>query len=708
MENIKVSADEDENLKKVCVTCKKEYPYETETCPDDGGIVVLPQRDALIGKVFADKYEIIDILGEGGMSVVYKARHRYMDRVVAVKLLLEHLVNDTTARTRFEHESKAASSLSHQNIVTVHDFGMTKKGQAYFVMDCLEGETLAEILEKRTRLPLAEAVAIFKQTCDGLEHAHKKGVVHRDLKPSNLVLIKQDDGSTLVKIVDFGIAKLLPVDGKPRQNITVTGEIFGSPLYMSPEQCNGKSMDQRSDIYSLGCLMYETLAGVPPHMGDSFVNTVVKHINDPPPPFSVTAPDANIPPQVEACIGKCLNKNPDERYQTSGEVRQSLLDAALEAGVKGLRPGAVPVPTKKNSFMAQTFDRVKLSGEHPGSGGTSGSGQHKKATNNNALVIGLGALVLLLSGFITLALWPGPEGDRGPNYVRILWQLDQSQAQSALKSQNYEEARAKLLDAKKLALQFDDRHKRLMESLYLLADVYGKSGMFAEQEKTNQEIIELNTSLVEEEVSAAESMLQKLAKVSDSTVTTTMNQLEAEANADTVILCAKKLLARSLFSQAEKLLSHAIVTYDGLKLENHQKTAEFKSLLAECLLLQQRLTEVRPLLVDALKIRKQAPDPESHEAILKTIKAYLKLGQFDRDQSDFKNSQEELKTGLELAEKKAPDDKELLAEALNSYGDLLRQQGDTAGAKTYLERAEEVGKNLPRHARELNKEPLKK
>lgn len=706
MENIKTSTDEDEseNLKKVCVSCKKEYPYETEVCPDDGGIVVLPQRDGLIGKVFADKYEIIDVLGEGGMSIVYKARHRYMDRVVAVKLLLEHLVNDPTAKTRFEHESKAASSLSHQNIVTVHDFGMTKKGQAYFVMDCLEGETLADILEKKVRLPLAEAVNIFKQTCDGLEHAHKKGVVHRDLKPSNLVLITQDDGSTLVKIVDFGIAKLLPVDGKPRQNITVTGEIFGSPLYMSPEQCNGKSMDQRSDIYSLGCLMYETLSGVPPHMGDSFVNTVVKHINDAPPPFSATAPDANIPPQVEACITKCLNKNPDERYQTAGEVRQSLLDAALEAGVKGLRPGAVPVTTKKNAFMAQTFDRVKLSGEQPSS---TGSGQHKKASNNNALVIGLGALVLLLSGFITLALWPGPEGDRGPNYARLFWQFDQSQAQNALKSQNYEEARAKLLDAKKLAKQFDDRHKRLLDTLYLLADVYGKSGMFAEQEKTNQEIVEVNTSLVEEEVSNAEAMLKKLAQVSDSSVTTTMNQLEAEANADTVILCAKKLLARSLFSQAEKLLSHAIVTYDGLKLENHQKTAEFKSLLAECLLLQQRLTEVRPLLLDALKIRKQAPDADSPDATRKTIKAYLKLGQFDRDQSDFKNAREELKTGLDLVEKKMPDDKELLAEALNSYGDLLRQEGDAAGAKQYLDRAEEVGKNLPHHARELVKKQLK-
>jgi serine/threonine-protein kinase len=700
VEEVKKSAAEDKGAGKVrvCLTCKKEYPMDAkDICPDDGGAVVVPSKDPLIGTVFADKYEIIDILGEGGMSIVYKARHKFMDRIVAVKLLLEHLVADKTALARFEHESKAASSLSHQNIVTVHDFGMTKQGQAYFVMDCLQGETLMEVLERDVRLPAPAAVNIFKQTCDGLEHAHKNGVVHRDLKPSNLVLLIQEDGSTLVKIVDFGIAKLMPKDGKPRQNITQTGEIFGSPLYMSPEQCNGKSMDVRSDVYSLGCLMYETLAGVPPLMGDTFVNTVIKHINEPPPPFSKTAPEANVPPQIEACVMKCLAKNPDERYQSTAEVRQSLLDAALEAGVKGLRAGAVPEASKNkpDGVLRKTFDRIKLSG-----------GQHavqtSKKKDNNLLIVAVGFIVLLLGGIVTLALWPGPEGDRGLNYLRILWQYDLSRAQEAIKKENFDEARKSLLDAKNIAASFEDRHKRMLDTLYLLADTYGKSGMYADQEATNQQIDALSLQQIQEELESCQELLQNLHASSQSTVSSTLSQLEAEANADTIIMCARKLLARSMYHDAEKLLVHAIDTFEHLKLSNHQKISDFKIALAECLILQQRLREVRPLLDQALTIRKQAPDLEHNpHAQKKLAKAYLKIGQFDRDQSDFKQAKDELDAGLAIANK-LPRDHELLAEAYNSYGDLLRQMKDSAGAAEYQAKAEKESKNLPQHARRLN------
>ena len=682
---------------KICLTCKRQFPFaDFVTCPDDGGALV-PKKDPLIGQVFADKYEIIDVLGEGGMSIVYKARHLQMDRIVAVKLLLEHLVSDKTALARFEHESKAASSLSHQNIVTVHDFGMNKSGQAYFVMDCLEGETLMEILERERRLSIPQALNIFKQTCAGLYHAHKKGVIHRDLKPSNLVLITQDDGSTLVKIVDFGIAKLLPKDGKPRQNITQTGEIFGSPLYMSPEQCNAKSMDQRSDIYSLGCLMYETLAGVPPIMGDTFVNTVLKHLNEAPPPFSKTAPDAHIPPQIEACILKCLEKNPDNRYQSASEVSQSLLDAALEAGIKGLRPGAVPESTKfrvkSPLFLRKTFERVKLTGDNQANPFARGDHNLLVATSGFLLII----LIVMIAG---LALWPGPEGDRGLNYLRLVWQYDLFRAQEALKKQNYEEAKNALLDAKRIATAFDDGHKKMMETLLLLSDAYGKCAQFAEQETTNEQIDALNMQQALEEVTACERVLKNLQISSKTSVATTINQLEAEANADRLLACARKLLARSMFNEAEKLLVHAIDTFEHLKLTNNQKTADFMTCLSDCLILQQRLPEVRPLLVQSLKIRECTSELNQNTRTEKDlVKAYLKLGEFDRDQSNFKQSKDELFKGVQLAQEKFPQDAELLAEAFNSYGDLLRQISDLPGARLYLKRADEVSINLPQHAR---------
>lgn len=668
---------------RVCAVCNKECSSQLDRCPDDGGELVPLVGDPLVGTTFAEKYEILSILGEGGMSIVYKARHKYMDRVVAVKLLHEHLVGDPLAVQRFERESKAASSLSHQNIVTVHDFGMTKKGQAYFVMDCLEGESLGEVLERDVRLPLSDAISIFKQTCDGLEHAHKKGIVHRDLKPSNLVLIKQDDGSTLVKIVDFGIAKVLPKDGqtKQKQQLTQTGEIFGSPLYMSPEQCNGSELDHRADIYSLGCLMYETLAGVPPFIGDNFINTVVKHINEPPPQFAKTAPEAAIPAQVEATINKCLAKDPADRYQNVAILRQSLMDAALEAGVKGYRPGAVPDPTKR-AFLAKTFDRVKLTGDQR-------VVQPRRRIPLLLIASGI-SLPILVFSLALLAFWPGPDGDRGPNYVRIIWQVQMYLAQQAVQKSDFEAARKYLEGAKKNSLLMEDHHKRLLDTLSLMADTYGKCGMFAEQEKTNDEIVTVNTEQVMEEVDRAKKLLNNLRAHSDSSVSATLNQLEAEANADFILLCVRKLIARSLFTDAEKLLLQAISTFDHLNLTNHQKIAEFKTMLAVCLELQQRLPEVRPLLVDSLKIRKEGADMNNVRSLRPLIKAYLKLGQFDRDQSNFKDAGEELKTGLDLAREKMPKDFEIMFEALNSYGDYLRQTGKKAESELIFQESKNL------------------
>ena len=218
-------------------------------------------QDPLIGTVVADKYELLSVLGVGGMSTIYKARHKYMGRLTAVKLLHPYLTADPSMFQRFQYEAKAASNLNHPNVVGIHDFGITDGGTAYLVMDYLEGEDLSSILERESLLPEAQAREIFRQACAGLDHAHSKGVIHRDLKPSNLFLCPEDGGNFLVKLVDFGIAKITDNTSEKSQNLTRTGEVFGSPLYMSPEQCSGKPLDPRSDLYSFGCLMYEVLTG---------------------------------------------------------------------------------------------------------------------------------------------------------------------------------------------------------------------------------------------------------------------------------------------------------------------------------------------------------------------------------------------------------------------------------------------------------------
>jgi eukaryotic-like serine/threonine-protein kinase len=218
--------------------------------------------DPLIGKVFAERYEILSQVGVGGMSTVYRARHKFMNNDVAIKILAPKLVADLKSMKRFRQEAQVTSSLEHPNIVTAHDFGITPQGQIFLIMDFVEGRTLASIITESGSLPIARALNIFVQLCDALEHAHQNRIIHRDLKPGNIIISDSERGEK-VKVVDFGIAKISQEIGSQNVSLTAQGEVFGSPVYMSPEQCTDSPMDERSDLYSLGCPMFETLTGRP-------------------------------------------------------------------------------------------------------------------------------------------------------------------------------------------------------------------------------------------------------------------------------------------------------------------------------------------------------------------------------------------------------------------------------------------------------------
>ena len=189
---------------------------------------------------------------------------------------------DQTSKKRFQLEAEAASCLKHPNIIAVYDYGIAPTGQPYLVMEYLVGESLADLIKRDKNIEQRRVVKIFIQACDALSHAHKKGVIHRDLKSSNIMLVEQEDKSDIVKVLDFGIAKLMPASGKLPQNLTQTGEVFGSPIYMSPEQCLGQTLDQRSDIYSMGTMLYEALTGVPPLVGNTIVDTMQMHVGTKP------------------------------------------------------------------------------------------------------------------------------------------------------------------------------------------------------------------------------------------------------------------------------------------------------------------------------------------------------------------------------------------------------------------------------------------
>src|SRR5262249_42826160 len=201
------------------------------------------------------------------------------------------LMNEESYMQRFQKEAQAVGNLDHPNIVKVFDFGVDEKDRPYLVMDFLEGKTLGELIKTHGSLPMDQAVHIFEQACDSLDHAHGKGLVHRDLKPGNIMVVKGHRDDHSVKILDFGIAKIVGDGGAVSQTLTNTGEIFGSPLYMSPEQCQTGSLDLRSDIYSMGCLMYETLAGKPPLQGATAYETIYKHINEMPKPLRAVKPE---------------------------------------------------------------------------------------------------------------------------------------------------------------------------------------------------------------------------------------------------------------------------------------------------------------------------------------------------------------------------------------------------------------------------------
>jgi serine/threonine-protein kinase len=304
-----LSAQQDSHFsyKMVCLECGKDFPDGYEACPYDASALSRILDKLAPGSVFAEKYEIAEALGSGGMSTVYKAQHLFLDKVVAIKLLNQQLASDAKAVQRFQVEAKAAFDLNHPNLLGVYDFGMSRDGQAYIVMDYLEGESLADIIHREKCVGLVRALPIFLDVCKGLTYAHEQGVLHRDIKPSNIMLVKGPNGRDLAKIVDFGLAKVYDENA---MKLTQTGEIFGSPLYMSPEQCRGMVLDNRSDLYSLGVLMYETLAGHAPIVGNGVYETFRKKMSDTPPPFE---PSLMVPDWLAQLIFCLLRCEPKER-----------------------------------------------------------------------------------------------------------------------------------------------------------------------------------------------------------------------------------------------------------------------------------------------------------------------------------------------------------------------------------------------------------
>jgi serine/threonine protein kinase len=296
---------------------------------EDEGETTGESSDPYLGKTLADRYEVLAYLGRGSMGTVYSCRHRVLDKRFAIKIIRQDLARDAEAVSRFVTEAKAASGIGSKHIVEVFDFGELPDGAAYIVMEQLEGQTLYQLIADTPRLSISRALGIAIQIAEALGAAHAAGVVHRDLKPDNVFLVRVEDEPDFVKILDFGIAKVLRAGSK----LTQAGSVMGTPAYMSPEQAMGTATDLRTDIYALGIMLYEMAAGQVPFDAESPLAVLSMQVSDAPPQLSRRLPeDRRLPPGYEEVVDKCLVKEAEGRFQTMLEVKAAL-DKIAEGGV---------------------------------------------------------------------------------------------------------------------------------------------------------------------------------------------------------------------------------------------------------------------------------------------------------------------------------------------------------------------------------------
>jgi serine/threonine-protein kinase len=320
---------------RFCSNCGISFAsFNTPTEYADGRDLsgTMPELDPLVGQVLDGKYELLVRLGEGGMGAVYRARRVHIGDEVAVKVLLRKFVADSGLVERFRREARAAAQLRHPNIVAIYDYGEARNADApaYIVMELVEGESLRQLLRREERLAPARAIALMRDICAGVGAAHRRQIFHRDLKPDNVIVLPADADREreTMKVVDFGIAKLRDAAGAPA--LTQAGTVMGTPYYMSPEQCRGEELDARSDVYSLGAMLYEMVAGAPVFNAPSLMGVLARHITEPPPPLP---PESDVPPALAAVVMRALEKEPSARPADASELGRELR-AAEEATLR--------------------------------------------------------------------------------------------------------------------------------------------------------------------------------------------------------------------------------------------------------------------------------------------------------------------------------------------------------------------------------------
>jgi serine/threonine protein kinase/tetratricopeptide (TPR) repeat protein len=349
-----------------CPTCGRRYASDVQVCAEDGTplqadstVAVEIPVDPLVGRTFDEKYRLDERLGEGGMGTVYRATHLLIDRPVAVKVLNSRFVEDEAAQERFRREARAAGRLQHTNAVAVTDFGRTTDGYVYIVMELLEGRSLRELLAREGPFDTARAVSLMLQISAAVAAAHEAGIIHRDLKPGNIFVVQRKHAPPVVKVLDFGIAKLATDAVEGSEPLTQTGVMIGTPRYMSPEQCDGAELSPSSDVYSLGIILYEMLTGTTPFTGATPLAVALKHSSElPRRPREIVA---GIPEALEAIVLHALEKKHTDRPKDAGEFRRELYMTAERLGLEHAAGFSAPtIETLRNAGTETPSGRLVI------------------------------------------------------------------------------------------------------------------------------------------------------------------------------------------------------------------------------------------------------------------------------------------------------------------------------------------------------------
>ncbi len=403
---------------KICPQCQTSYSDDVEFCANDGMKLrkeLSSTQDPMLGRVLDNRWIIDSKIGEGGMGSVYLGRQRSVNRKVAIKTLKPELVTSSEFVDRFFREAQIATTINHPNCVTILDFGQEDDNVLFLAMEYLEGLPLAERIQQQPSLTLEEILTITDQVSAALEAAHSHQIIHRDLKPDNIFLQHTAGHNIHAKLLDFGIAK----DANASTQFTRTGQIFGTPDYMSPEQCGGNELDGRSDLYSLGCILYEMLCGAPPFENPNSMATLMAHVTEKPRHPSELS---DTPSQISDLTLKLLAKEPSQRHASATELRQHIADvrAALSAqGISTAQAAQNYAPVSAADAFADTMATPSLTPPAPQSTVSSGhkhtiSTQHaahdemdtdtSSASSKTPLILGLVAALIIIGGVSALAL----------------------------------------------------------------------------------------------------------------------------------------------------------------------------------------------------------------------------------------------------------------------------------------------------------------